>query len=426
MRVLLINPPFYRLMGSHFNGINLGLSYIGAALAQLGYEVKIYNADYLPSSEYLSQDEIFNSFEAYREAHGLANPIWQEVQEAIAGYTPDIVGIGMQTATFRSAQIVARLAKQAGVRKVAVGGVHPTLAPQHLQGNSDIDWTVLGEGEGILPLLMSTNPDKIMVQGIPILDLDKLAFPLRDSRYYLNDMEFADRGNIITGRGCPFRCAFCASPAIWKGQVHLRSISNVLDEVQSMLDSGVKLIHFCDDTFNLNAARTASLLTGAMERGMEFEYVCDARADRMTEGLAELMATTGCKRIKIGVESGSDRMLKAIHKGITVAQIRHAVELIHTAGIPLTIYLIAGFPGETDEDLKATIKLAKWIDADYYSLSIFTPYYGTELGRRTGSAESNHWEDYYHQSGRMIANDSLSRDMVEEFLSLNKGGRFRV
>jgi len=431
MKVLLINPPFYRLLGSHYNGFNLGLGYVAADLKAHGHEVAIYNADYLPNNEYLSQHEIFNNFESYIKAHELITPIWGEVFRTIASFKPDVVGISMTTAAFQSAQNVAEIAKHADYEiKVAIGGPHVTLAPRCLAENKNIDLVISSEGEGIFASAIAFDMfNKSICSTSRHWQLDTLAFPLRDA--FIGNTKYMDLGNIITGRGCPCSCTFCASPAIWNRKVSLRSIGNVLEEIQQMLDMGINLIHFCDDTFNLYPARTVDLLVEKQNRNMDFEWICDARADRLDEGLVNLMAVSGCKRIKLGIESGSERMLKRIKKGITVEEIKEAISLVHEYGIPLTVYLMAGFPEETDEDLLATIKLAKWIDADYYSVSLFTPYYGTELWNKLQAEgklpkQVQHWEYFYHQSKNMMVNDNLDDDMVQEFLNLNEDGRFRV
>ena len=114
-----------------------------------------------------------------------------------------------------------------------------------------------------------------------------------------------------------------------------------------------------------------------------------------------------------------------MNKKVDKATIWSATKLIKKHDIPLTIYLMAGFPGETDDDLKETIRFAQEIDADYNSLSIVAPYYGTkiydEIVRNNGRLEKEHWEYFYHQSGEMIMNHNLSEPIIEEFLSLNEG-----
>ena len=125
----------------------------------------------------------------------------------------------------------------------------------------------------------------------------------------------------------------------------------------------------------------------------------------------------------MGFESGSERILKQIKKGETKEQMRTAAMLLRKYNIPLTAYFMAGFPGETDEDLRQTIKFAKEIKADFYSLSILSPYYGTEiyetLLQQGYELDKMPWQYFYHQRPYPVANDELSENLVQEYLSLN-------
>lgn len=420
MRVLLISPPFYRLMteGGHYNGLNLGLSYIGAVLREQGHIVGMYCADYLPSSRYPTQAQIFGGFEDYRAAHSLSHPIWQEVEEQIRDFAPEVVGITMCTGTYRSTQNTAIAAKRANPKiRVIVGGPHPTLN-MDVQKLYWFDSIVRGEGE-YLSLYPLRREQKVLRKP----SLDKLPFPTRDG--FINDTKYMDLGNIITGRGCPNRCTYCASPAIWGRRVRLRKIGGVIEELKQMKEAGIRAVHFCDDTFNLDMERTRELCHEMIRQKLDLEWVCDARVDRLDRDLVALMRLAGCRRIKIGVESGSDRVLKSVKKGLTVEKIKRGIEIIHEFKVPLTVYLMCGFPDETDEDLEQTLALARWAEADYYSVSVFTPYYGTEiwreLEREGGLPKAENWELFYHQSGQMIVNDNLSQKRVKELLALNEG-----
>ena len=267
MRVLLVSPPFYRLMGSHFNGLNLGLSYIASSLEQQGHEVMLYNADYLPSAKYANQNQLFNSFEHYKEALD-THECWEVVRLVIQDLQPDVVGITMHTGAYRSAKNVALIARSINSEiKIVVGGPHPTLAWQEMLGLPWLDTIVSGEGENIRLRKNKRSTKGHQFKRLRQPDIDKIPFPMRDS--FINSIEFMDLGNIITGRGCPNKCTYCASPAIWGGKYRLRDIENVIDELKEMKKLRVKVIRFCDDTFNLQPDRTALLLQRMMEERID-------------------------------------------------------------------------------------------------------------------------------------------------------------
>ena len=441
-RILLIAPPFYRLMGSHYNGLHLGIGYIASVLKQHGHEVKVYNADYSNTDEYSDQRQLFESYNLYKATlNDLSHPIWQEVRGKISDFAPDFIGITMLTANYKAAKNIAEIAKAVNNKiKVIVGGAHPTLDPEGTLAVEVFDYVIRGEGEFTFLELVSGQEEE-QIKGLSfkrdgkpvhnenrpfIQDLDCLPFPSRDS--FLNDTEYLDFGHVITGRGCPFSCSYCASPQLWQRTVRFRSVSNVIDELEHLKKNyNSSLVHFADDTFTLNKQRAKEICREIIKRQLGITWVSETRADCLDEELVALMKEAGCVRIKIGAESGSDRILRKVCKGTTIEEIRRAVRLIRDQGLPLTVHLMAGFPGETNEDLRQTIDFAKELKADYYSLSVLAPYYGTEiwdeLEKSGRKPDMEHWEYFYHQSQDMILNNDLDPDMVDEFFSLNEYGK---
>lgn len=442
-KILLIAPPFYRLMGSHYNGIHLGLGYLTSVLRNGGYEASVYNTDYSSEGHCLDQREIYGSFDRYRRIlNDRDHDIWREVRAVIREYAPDAVGIQMYTGTFKSAMIVADIARSVNPDVVIItGGTHPTLDPEGTIRSGCYDYVVRGEGEHTIFELMSETPveriagltyrgrDGQVVSNADrssINDLDSLPFPHRE---VLNvERGRCDVGAMITSRGCPYQCQYCASPRIWRQRTQHRGVNNVIAELEHLSAAhGATLVRFQDDTFTLLRERVTEICRGIIERDLKIEWVCDTRVDRIDEDLVMLMKAAGCVRVKIGVESGSDEILKRVYKGITTSQIRQAVKAIRKADIPITAYYMIGFPGETDDDVQKTIQLAEEIGAEYNSLSIIAPYYGTELYKRMeddGHDFGNRkWEYFFHQSREMIMNTRISEKMVDRFFGLNDLGK---
>lgn len=444
-KVLLVNTPFYRLLGSHYNGLNLGIAYIAAVLRQEGHEVKIYNADYQDSENYANQRELIEKYQSYKEImNNPDHPIWNEVVKNISSYGPDYVGFSLFTANIKAARIISRKLKVIDKHvKVVVGGDHPTLDPEGTIKFSEFDYLVFREGEYTMLELVNDIPrDKIAglwykkngeIKRNPnrplIRNIDTLPFPEREA--FLNQTDKLDVGQVLTGRGCPNSCTFCASPRKWNRTTRFRSPENVITELEFIKKRyGVNLVYFYDDTLTLNKKRLKRLLKLMIERNLKINWKCDTRADCLDDELAYLMKQAGCIRAKIGVESGSDKILKKIKKNETTDQMREGIAYLKRYDIPITIYLMAGFPDETNEDLRQTIELAKELDVDYYSLSILAPYYGTEIYEELKAKGYNfgkdHWEYFYHQSEEMIVNNRIDPCLLEEFLALNelgKGGR---
>jgi len=441
-RILLISPPFYRLMGSHYNGIALGQSYIAAVLISQGHEVKIYNADYEERKEYLNQKEIFENFYVYKNIlNDVDHPIWKEIRTKIDHYSPDVVGISMYTATYKSSKIVADIVKELNSNTmVIVGGTHPSLDPFGTMEHKTFDAIVRNEGEypflsivnghdlGTIPGLVYRKNGRIVSTTDPVYiqDLDRLPFPERKA--FLNSTRDMDVGAIITGRGCPFDCTYCCSPTIWKRKARLRSVDNVIKELELLSgEYAVKLIHFQDDTFTMKMDRAAAICKKIIEKKLDIKWICDTRVDRLNAEILELMKAAGCVRVKIAVESGNDEILSKVRKRINTDKVLETVSIIKTAGIPFTVYLMIGFPGETNSQVKETIEFGKRLEADYYSLSILAPYYGTEiyqdLEKSGKKLDKEHWEYFFHQSKDMLVSDNIEPKLVEEFFALNDYGK---
>jgi anaerobic magnesium-protoporphyrin IX monomethyl ester cyclase len=425
-------------MGSHYNGLNLGLSYIASVLRKNGFFASIYNADYLNNNRYLNQKEIFMGYDNYKSIlNDKKNLLWNEISKKITKFNPDILGITMFTANYKVSKMIASNAKKFNDKMiVVVGGVHPTIDAENTLRNDEFDFLVRGEGEyTFLDLISGKEFSKI--KGLSykqkdkiihnekrpfIKNLDLLPFPERN--FFITSTKHMDFGSVITGRGCPYNCIFCASSKIWERKVRFRSAENVLEELKHLKKNfNSNLIYFVDDTFTLDKSRAKKICQGIIDKKLNLKWKCDTRVDALDYELVSLMKKSGCIRIKIGVETGSERMQKRIKKNLTKAKIRKGIKIIKKVDLPLTIYLMAGFPGETDKDIKETIKFAEEIDADYYSLSIVSPYLGTEIYdefiKSGGNPSKEHWEYFYHQSKYMILNNKINQRLVNKFLALN-------
>jgi anaerobic magnesium-protoporphyrin IX monomethyl ester cyclase len=484
-RVLLVNPPFYRIMGSHYNGISLGIAYIAAVLNKEGHDAWTYNADYLNSQEYLRARNFRHTMEYQTIFDDPDHEIWNEVAQCITTFEPDWVGYTGYTANLKAIQILSSKVHRLlpSVRQL-VGGVLSTLDPDLLRKLPDVDVAIRGEGEYTTLALVNESPPETLpgvswnrdfsgnlggnkyARSPAIRELDQLPFPERNKLWGISKSFQAEEGSgvdasyIITTRGCPFRCSFCASPNIWgRTNINFRSTSNIVDEMRYLkenfwitqhIDYGMlsanssskslllkrslsivdnTIVYFVDDVFTLKPSRTKSLLRGIIDSGLDMPWKCESRADRIDDEMATLMAEAGCKRVKLGFESGSDRILRQITKDETKEEMFRGVRCLKRAGIPITAYFMAGFPGETDDDLRETIDFARSIEADFYSLSILAPYHGTQISYDLNTVgksplDKEPWEHFFHQTRELLVNSSLSDSVLEEFWKLSDIGNY--
>ena len=161
-----------------------------------------------------------------------------------------------------------------------------------------------------------------------------------------------------------------------------------------------------------------------IDQKLGMRWKCEARADHLDDEICELMAEAGCERVKIGFESGSDKILKQVQKLETRQEMLEGANMLKRAGVPFSAYFMTGFPGETDDDVRQTIDFAKQVEADYYSLSVLAPYYGTELYDqliKNGHAlDKQPWEYFFHQSPKPMVNDKISTKVLQEYLNLSE------
>ena len=284
-----------------------------------------------------------------------------------------------------------------------------------------------------------------------IKNIDSLPLPEREKFWGLSEDEklMVDVSYICSIRGCPYRCNYCASPAHWKrNKTQYRSPQSIIDEMQHVKEQYWNMkkkydfsasantkskneliiednstIYFVDDIFTVHKERIKQILQMMIDKKLEMKWKCEARTDHLDEEICQLMKKAGCIRVKLGFETGSDRILKIIEKDETTDDMRRGAKLLKDAGVPFTGYFMAGFPGETDEDLRQTIDFAKEIEADYYSLSILAPYYGTKMYYdmidEGFELDKKPWEYFFHQTGDLMVNHQISPEVLKEYLSLN-------
>ena len=388
MRILLVNPPYdiNRYMG--------GLAKVGWVFPPIGL---LYIAAYLRKHQPKWDISVYDSQVAE-----------YDFVEFLDGFKPDIVGITCQSALVYSALETARIVKQKNPQAlVAVGGVHASLRPQDLLGSEYVDVVARGEGEETFLELCTAfqnlgpfaaiagisyknelseithSPDRAITK-----DLDGYPMPALDlvpiEKYRISpDMRTGSRlGLLITSRGCPYDCMFCANKLLTKRTYRLRSIPSVIEEIEYYLQHHqITQLMIFDDNFAVDKKRTLELCAEFVRRGYpaRFNWWTEARVDVLDEEILTAMKRAGCSIISLGLESGNQRLLDFIKKNITLEQTRKTVETIHKVGIKSRASFILGLPTETREESLQTIKFAYSLPLDQVRFSIATPFPGTEL-----------------------------------------------
>ena len=405
MKILLIDPPFYRFIGYYNRYFPLGLAYLAAILRKEGHEVLIYDADCNVNPSKMDFARLEDSYPLYLDSVKDDNhPIWQEMRERLRDFNPDMVGISVWTTFAASAFKLASICKQYDKSlPVVMGGPHISIKYEEvLKICPDVDFLVRGEGEETL-LELAKAIDKRWkeknahfndIKGISYIrngetahnpprefvkDLDSVLSPARDLLLNKDSYNSEDMGLLMTSRGCPYNCSYCAT-SIWERKTRYRSIDNVIEEIKLIMDKyGTRQFTFKDDSFTVNKKRVLGLCDRLIKENIKINWDCNTRVNLIDEEILKKMKQAGCNSIKVGIETGSEKILRLMNKKITFDQCRKAAKLFRKVGIHWTGYFMMGLPSETKEDIYLTLKFMMELKPDYASFSVYEPFPGTEL-----------------------------------------------
>lgn len=438
-KLILINPPYYRLLKRFSDQQPLGLGYISAVLKKNGYDVKIVNYDYYPKANYKRSEE----YRIFKEPYFRDHPIWQQICESLKKYDLDIVGLTSTTAQFNSVLKIAEIIKLMNPESVViVGGVHATALPEEVLANDCIDVVAIGESEmTMLELVQTINSGSMdfrNVNGIyykengqvfatsprkMIENLDEL--PLYDREYYdIDGNRLEDKYGsaiIITSRGCPYNCSYCARNIMWGNSLRYRSIENVFSEIEYLIDKyGIKSFNFQDDCFIFNKKRILKLCRLINEKYSDIKWSCQTRGDAfLDEEVLKEMKKSGCSMISFGIESGSGEVLKEMNKNINIEKLIENSRLVKKYGLKLNVYVILGYPNETRESIKQTEDLLVKLDPDKCLLNFFTPFPGSPVYgsfRKNGRIVEDNWWGFCVLNYNLVFNhEHLSKKELIEY-----------
>jgi anaerobic magnesium-protoporphyrin IX monomethyl ester cyclase len=352
----------------------LGILYLCSHLRERGFDVDVFD------TTFSGREELFSYLRTEQ---------------------PSVLGIYANLMTRANVIEILKVARAAGWKTV-VGGPEPgAYILEYLRAGAD--FVVAGEGETTMEELLQAlrcgerdyskiaglsflNDDGAMIQGPPrgqIANLDRQPWPARGAiniRRYVDTWRThhgAGSVNFITARGCPFRCNWCSHQVF--GQSHRRRDPIlVVDEVEWLLNEySPEMVWISDDVFTINHAWVRSYAAEMKKRSLYVPFECISRADRLNAEMLDLLAELGCFRIWIGSESGSQRILDAMDRGVKVEQVQDAVRLARDRGIQSGMFLMWGYEGEEIEDIEATIQHVSASKPDIFLTTVSYPIKGT-------------------------------------------------
>jgi radical SAM superfamily enzyme YgiQ (UPF0313 family) len=332
--------------------------------------------------------------QAIRDGHlvkvlNLSGFAWKRVEEVIDRIEADVYGLSCWTANRRGVALVAKAIKARRPRAtVVVGGPHATpLAREVLAHHAEIDLVSVGESEEQFrevlervgkgePLSGIAGTAYRDAAGTPVLAPERPAISNLDTLAPVQP--HFDTHILMTSRGCPWQCTFCGAETSWGRGFRGHSLPYVLDAIEASLARlPVKMIQIKDDTFTANRKRALEIARGIRQRDLRFLWSCDTRVDVLSEELLREMRLAGCQRLSLGVESGSQKILDAIHKKITVPEILEACAMAKRFGVRVRFYMMLGNRGETAQTFRETLDFLAAAQPHEYIFSCLSIYPGT-------------------------------------------------
>lgn len=371
----------------------LGLAYLHAYLEKQGHAV----------------DTLFMNDYPYEDCY-------RTVGDKLREFRPEVVGFNVLTSNrVSTCHLVESIHAQFPEMKILLGGIHTSAMYDQLIRKYPYVVAVIGEGELTAAELLEKFRNKEAIENVagiafyreggvvttpsrPLIDdLDQLPFPKHEVFFYPDVIAAC----ILTTRGCPFRCSFCALDLVSRGKVRYRSVRNVMEELEHIkkVNPKIKRIWIHDDTFFLKNERVVEFCDEVVKRKLDFEFICSARFKPISEKLVPALERAGFSTVLFGLESGAPSVLQRAGKHITPEDALYAVGLFRNSPITVGVFLIVGLSGENASTIRETIDLVVKLQKIKYLLYLDEPntcfvYPGTqlyEMAKRAGQLDDDYW-----------------------------------
>lgn len=436
MKVFILNPPIYSKKKSIMNvrpRQPLSLAYIASLFLEKNYEVNLFDANVLGYDT-------------------------DKTVEEIKKYNPDIL-ILTSTPVDRwecpnsHIDSVFKIINKAGVPTTILTGSHGSTTPEWIFKKCNIQFIVRGEPEMTVLNLVETLTEKKDIREVGgisykvdnkiihnkdaprIEDLDSLPFPtyhllpMKRYRYSFSDLPHPF-SIMLSSRGCPFNCIFCLK-IMARGKYFARSPENVVKEMEYLVKNfNIRSVFFQDWEFTIDRERVEKICDLILKKNLKILWGCNARASDLSDKLVKKMKQAGCVRINIGFESGSQKILDKVNKGIKISDLERAVKVCRGNDINIRMYALLNLPGENKETIKETVNFFTKNNIDFMAPSLRIrgiPYPGTPLFKRLkaiNSRTSLDWDNVEKYAGKIDVEQSpiTARLYYRHFRLKNKFG----
>ena len=380
MAPMTIDENYANLKTAAANMPSIGLAYIYSAFKEAGCDVKF--------QDYQCRKTVINDIIEYIEKEQF-----------------DLVGMQAYVTNINRCLKIAHLIKTKRPQtKIILGGPHATIFPDMVITHPAVDYVALSEAEFTVKELVECLHNNIEPKEVLGLyyknngeihknpqrpfckNLDELPVPeymMFNADDYFPAVHIRGKRvyNMITSRGCPYKCTFCSATEVYGNKYRYQSIERTIKEMRFLKEKlGVDSLQIYDDNFTTNKKRTKNLCKRMIEEQLNLQWVCYTRADAIgDEEMLDLMKKAGCYMIVIGIENASERILKLINKQLDLEIAKRNVELAAKTKINILSSFMIGLPSESIEEIENSIELSKNLALTYATFPIFTPYPGTPI-----------------------------------------------
>jgi radical SAM superfamily enzyme YgiQ (UPF0313 family) len=420
LKILLINPDtgHRERIESQAAWPPLGLLYLGAVLEKAGHDVKVMD-------------------------NGRIRLTVENLVKRVKRVNPELVGIGALTPTFKQAITIAKAIKaEMPDMKIVFGNYHPTFTyDKILRKYPVVDYVAIGEGERTLPELVEALENGKKVERVPglalrrggkvvktpqrplIENLDELPIPDRsflEQEYHSEIMGLLGSGGkfttVLTSRGCPFACRYCACAAFSHRKIRVRSPESVVAELEQLHSQGYEEVGFVDDNLFVNKRRVEKICDMLKEKNIRMSFWAEGRVDQASRDMLKKFAGAGCKIIYFGMESGSQKVLDYFRKNTTPEMNRRAVRNCKEAGVENVIgSFILGAPIETAADVRQTLDFAMSLQGmDFPQMNPLCISPGMDLWDE--AVKAGHVDDQKQWEEELVALNVLPSKLTEKAL----------
>lgn len=410
MKAVFVRPNY----PTYFLTPSLGIGYLSACAKKAGIESVIIDGVRTESKE-------------------------EDLIKQIECENPDWVCITCLSAYFEEVKSVSLKLKEKGY-KIVIGGAHPTFMPYMTLIETKADYVICGEGESVIAKLIQqgNNNDLKGVYSLNELKDENTPFEKADRIENLDDIPFPDWEEMkistyppapmgmvakaypiavmMSSRGCPYGCVYCAGGNFYDRKVRFRSAENIVKEMKLLKEKyGAKEIQFMDDNLILKREHAVNLCNLIIKEKLNIHWSCPngIRADSLDKELAILMKKAGCYLVTIGVESANPQILKNIHKGETIESIEKAINSAHDAGLIINGAFVLSLPGDTKETMRETIDFAKRMPLDRAFFTLMDVIPGCEIWNRNKEKYKNFQTESSYAKPVIIPENMTEEDLIK-------------